>query len=378
MDADVAVVGIGAMGSMAIWQLAKRGISVLGFEQFGIGNDRTAAGGESRLFRTAYMEGKQYVPLLQKAKLLWKELEEETDTKLLTLNGGLMIGDPSTESIKNVLQSIEEFQLEHEIIQGEEASKRYPQFKLFPEEIMILDKNAGFIRPELAVIAAAYQAEGNGAKIHRYTKVEEIIPDSSGVTIVTEGESYRVRKALITTGAWTKKLLPTLEPTIEARRLVLTWFPANNINDFNPEKFPIFARMRKDFRLTGTPTLDGTMVKASNTKEPETVLEPNHMGRDVSVEELKEVSMSVQELMPSLIPDPVRASVYMDGYTKDNHSVVGEIPSLPNTVLMSGFSGHGFKMAPIFGKIAADLMIDGKTNQDIEHLRPDRMKENSN
>src|SRR5699024_1844753 len=134
MDADVAVDGIGAMGSMAIWQLAKRGISVKGFEQFGIGNDRTAAGGESRLFRTAYMEGKQYVPLLQEAKLLWKELEEETDTKLLTLNGGLMIGDPSTESIKNVLQSIEEFQLEHEIIQGEEASKRYPQFKLFPEE----------------------------------------------------------------------------------------------------------------------------------------------------------------------------------------------------------------------------------------------------
>lgn len=373
MDADVAVIGVGAMGSMSLWQLAKRGVSVLGFEQFGVGNDRSAAGGESRLFRTAYMEGKEYVPLLQASRLLWKQLEEEANKSLLTLNGGLMIGDPDTTVLRNVLQSIKDFQLDHEIIQGSEAKKRYPQHHLFPEDVMILDKNAGYIRPEQAVISAASQAEAHGAVIHRYSKVEEILPDNDGVTIRVDGDKYRVGKVLITTGAWTAKLMPELERKVEARRLVLTWFAAKNIDDFRPDKFPIFARMRKDFRLTGTPTLDGTMVKASNTKDPGIVPEPGNLNRDVSLEEMKEVSDAVRELIPYLVPDPVRASVYMDGYTQDDHSIVGSVPGLENTILVSGFSGHGFKMAPIIGSIAADLIVEGKTSHSIEHLSPKRL-----
>lgn len=373
MDADVAVIGIGAMGSMALWQLAKRGVSVLGFEQFGVGNDRSAVGGESRLFRTAYMEGKEYVPLLQDAKHLWKQLEKETNNQLLTLNGGLMIGDPDTKVIKNVLQSIEDFQLEHEVLQGNEAKMRYPQHRLFPEDVMVLDKNAGYLRPELAVIAAANQAESQGAKINRYSKVEEVLPDKQGVTIMADGKKYRVNKVLVTTGAWTGKLMPKLLDKVKARRLVLTWFSAKNINDFKPEKFPIFARMRKEFRLTGTPTLDGTMVKASNTKNPSIVTDPGNLNRDVSNEELIQVSEAVQELLPGLIADPVRASVYMDGYTEDDHSIVGAIPGMENTFLVSGFSGHGFKMAPVIGSIAADLIMDGKTRYSVEHLNPARL-----
>lgn len=372
MDADVAVIGIGAMGSMALWQLAKRGVSVLGLEQFGVGNDRSAVGGESRLFRTAYMEGKEYVPLLQDAKHLWKQLERETNNTLLTLNGGLMIGDPDTEVIKNVLQSIEEFQLEHELIRGNEAKRRYPQHRLFTEDVMVLDKNAGFLRPELAVISAANQAESQGAKINRYSKVEEILPDKYGVTIIADEKKYRVNKVLITTGAWTGKLMPNLMDKIKARCLVLTWFSAKNIDDFKPDKFPIFARMRKEFRLTGTPTLDGTMVKASNTKNPSIVTDPGMLNRDVSNEELIQVGEAVQELLPGLIPDPVRASVYMDAYTEDDHSIVGAVPGMENTFLVSGFSGHGFKMAPTIGSIAADLIIDGKTRHRIEHLNPAR------
>ncbi|ASK62422.1 N-methyltryptophan oxidase [Virgibacillus phasianinus] len=376
MDADVAVIGVGAMGSMALWQLAKRGVSVLGFEQFGIGNDRSAVGGESRLFRTAYMEGKEYVPLLQEARQLWKQLEEESHKSLLTLNGGLMIGDPNTEVIQNVLRSIEEFHLEHEVMQGNEAKHRYPQHRLFSDDIMVLDKNAGFLRPELATVAAANQAEAHGAKIHRYTKVEDILPDNDGVTILANGEKYRVGKVLITTGAWTGKLVPELNKKIKARRLVLTWFAPKNIEDFKPDKFPIFARMRKDFRLTGAPTLDGTMVKASNTKNPGIVPEPEELNRDVSLREMIEVGESVKELIPGLIPNPVRASVYMDGYTDDDHSIVGEVPGMENTLLVSGFSGHGFKMAPIIGSIAADLIIDGKTLHEIGHLDSRRFVRN--
>ncbi|WP_010531925.1 N-methyl-L-tryptophan oxidase [Lentibacillus jeotgali] len=372
MNADVAVIGVGTMGSMATWQLAKRGISVLGFEQYGIGNDRTAAGGESRLFRTAYMEGKEYVPLLLEARKLWEQLEYETNRKLLTLNGGLTIGDPNTDVMKSLLNSIDEFELDHEILQGKEASERFPQHRLFPEDIMVLDKNAGFLRPELAVVSAVEKAESLGAKIKRYTTVEGIYPDKNGVKIIANGLAYQVGKVLITTGAWTGKLLPQLRKQLIARRLVLTWFAPKNVEEFEPDKFPIFARMRKGYRLTGTPTLDGTMVKASNTKNPEAVLKPDNLNRDVSSEELIEVGEAVEQLLPGLVPNPVRASVYMDAYTEDDHSMVGRLPEMDNTFLISGFSGHGFKMSPVIGKVAADLIVEGETRHSIGHLDPHR------
>lgn len=372
MDADVAVIGVGTMGSMAAWQLAKTGVSVIGFEQFGIGNDRTAAGGESRLFRTAYMEGKEYVPLLFEAKNLWRELESETGRNLLTLNGGLTIGDPNTEVMKSLLKGIDEYNLDHEILQGEKAAERYPQHRLFYEDIMVLDKNAGFLRPELAVVSAVERAEDLGATIKRYTTVQNIYSGKDHVTIVANDKKYQVGKVVITTGAWSGKLLPQLQNHLIARRLVLTWFAPKNIEEFKPDKFPIFARMCKGYRLTGTPTLDGTMVKASNTKNPNTVPEPKNLNRSVDKEELLEVGNAVEKLLPRLVPDPVRASVYMDAYTEDNHSIVGSLPEENNMFLVSGFSGHGFKMSPVIGKIAADLIVEGKTRFPIGHLDPYR------
>ncbi|HLS08341.1 N-methyl-L-tryptophan oxidase [Lentibacillus sp.] len=372
MDADVAVVGVGTMGSMATWQLAKAGISVIAFEQFGIGNDRTAAGGESRLFRTAYMEGKEYVPLLFEAKNLWRQLEAETNRELLTLNGGLTIGDPDTDVMKSLLKSIYEFELDHEILQGKEATERFPQHRLFSEDIMVLDKNAGFLRPELAVVSAVERAESLGANIKRYTTVQGVHPDKDGVTIIANDKEYHVGKVLITTGAWTGELLPRLRDHLIARRLVLTWFAPKNVEKFKPDKFPIFARMRKGYRLTGAPTLDGTMVKASNTKDPEAVLEPGNLNRDVSSEELQEVGDAVEKLLPGLEPNPVRASVYMDAYTEDDHSILGKLPGMDNTFLISGFSGHGFKMSPVIGKIAVDLITKGETKHSIGHLNPYR------
>jgi len=372
MDADVAIIGVGTMGSMSAWQLAKAGVSVIGFEQFGIGNDRTGAGGESRLFRTAYMEGKEYVPLLFEARRLWRKLEAETNTHILTLNGGLTIGDPNTDVMKRLLDSIDAFHLDHELLQGNIAKERYPQHRLFPEDIMVLDKNAGFLRPELAVVLAVKRAEDLGADIKRYTTVQHIYPNRESVTVVTNNEAYQVRKVLVTTGAWTGKLVPQLKEYITAKRLVLTWFASENVKAFKPEKFPVFARLRKGYRLTGVPTLDGTMIKASNTKEPDTVFKPNHLNREVSRKELKEVGEAVEQLLPDLISNPVRASVYMDAYTQDHHAMVGWLPGMNNVFVVSGFSGHGFKMSPTIGRIVTELIIEGKTKFPIQHLAPRR------
>src|SRR5699024_2208786 len=211
-----------------------------------------------------------------------------------------------------------------------------------------------------------------GASMKRYTTVQGVHRDKHGVTIIANDKEYHVGKVLITTGAWTGELLPRLRDHLIARRLVLTWFAPKNVEKFKPDKFPIFARMRKGYRLTGAPTLDGTMVKASNTKDPEAVLEPGNLNRDVRSEERQEVGDAVEKLLPGREPNPVRASVYMDAYTEDDHSILGKLPGMDNTFLISGFSGHGFKMSPVIGKIAVDLITKGETKHSIGHLNPYR------
>ncbi|MFD1067509.1 N-methyl-L-tryptophan oxidase [Oceanobacillus locisalsi] len=374
MDAEVGIIGVGTMGSMAAWQLAKRGVSVLGFEQYGLGNDRTAAGGESRLFRTAYMEGSEYVPLLQNAKELWRGLEKESGNSLLTLNGGLMIAEEDSPVIRNILKSISDFNLSHEILKEDKARTRYPQFTFYDNDLIIFDKEAGFIRPELAVVSASLLAKKYGAEIKRFTKVEHVSSENGGVSIITDdGKTYKVGKLLISTGAWTSKLISEWKEKLIPRRLLLTWFAPKDPVHTKPDKFPIFARMRGDFRLTGAPTLEGTMVKASYTKDPLAIEDPEKLNRDVYPKELEKISESVEALLPVLFPDPVRASAYMDAYTPDDHALLGELPNWDNVFVASGFSGHGFKLSPVIGKIIAELMIDGKTESNINHLDPGRM-----
>jgi sarcosine oxidase len=72
--------------------------------------------------------------------------------------------------------------------------------------------------------------------------------------------------------------------------------------------------------------------------------------------------------MPDLHPDPTRLSVYMEGYTESSRPLVGPLPGAENVVLLAGFSGHGFKLAPAFGDIAADLALDGASEQPIDFI----------
>lgn len=374
MDAEVGVIGLGTMGSMAIWQLAKKGISATGFEQFGIGHDYAAAGGESRIFRTAYGEGSEYVPMMKEAYRLWRELEKDSGNQLLHLTGGLMIGEPGTPFMDNVLKSIERYNLEHEILNEEQAGERYPQHRLLPGEMMVLDKLAGGLRPELAVVSAVREAEKLGASIHSHTKVESIEPSGSEVLVTANGKEYRFGKVIISTGPWTGVFLPEYKPDIAVKRLAMGWFAAKDITQFQQDRFPVFIRESGEDKFYGTPTFEGSMVKAAFYINYGILDHPDHLNRTLMPGDLKQLRHAVQEYLPGLYPDPVRTSVYMDGFTPDEHALVGSIDDQNRVIILGGFSGHGFKMAPAIGKIASDLVIRGKSDFDLQHLSPRRFQ----
>src|SRR6202034_52851 len=136
---DVIVVGLGAMGSSAAYQLARRGKRVLGLEQFTPSHDQGSSHGHSRIIRQAYYENPAYVPLLLRAYELWEQLEQTTNTQLLTVTGGLMLGSPASEVFAGSLRSAREHRLKHEVLDSAAIQRRFPAFKPTPDVMALYE-----------------------------------------------------------------------------------------------------------------------------------------------------------------------------------------------------------------------------------------------
>ncbi|WP_309115881.1 N-methyl-L-tryptophan oxidase [Saccharothrix sp.] len=364
----VAVVGVGTMGSQVAWRLAARGAEVVGYDRFAPGHDRGAAGGETRIFRSAHFEDSRYVPLLKHADVLWDELQRETGRELRRLTGCLLMGPTAHHQMATVLRSVAEHDLDHEVLDADRLARRFPQYRVEDGDAVVLDRRAGFIRPELTVQTAARRAEELGATIHRYTPVREITKTGGGVAVRTDEGSERFDAVVVTVGPWVNDLLPDLPWEVEVRRLVSAWYvPTTPDAWFGPER-PAFIRTAPT-HCYGLPSPDGVSVKLGLSRTLHRLVDdPNRLERTVQPAELDTFNEIIGRHLPDLHPDPVRLSVFMEGYTESSRPLVGPLPDDENVVLLAGFSGHGFKLSPAMGDIAADLALDGGSARPIDFI----------
>jgi sarcosine oxidase len=364
----VAVVGVGTMGSQAAWRLAVRGAEVVGYDRFAPGHDRSAAGGETRIFRSAHFEDTRYVPLLQHADALWEQLQQETGRELRRLTGCLLMGSPEGQQMATVLDSIAEHGLDHDVLDAESLAKRFPQHRLDDGDAVVLDRRAGFIRPELTIQTAARRAEQLGAVIHRYTPVREIVPVANGVEIRTDTGSERFDAAVVTPGPWVNDLLPDLPWEVDVRRVISAWFMSTAPDAWFGQERPAFIRTSPT-HCYGLPSPDGVSVKLGLSQALHRLADdPNQLDRTVQPQELEIYRDLIGRYLPDLCPDPTRLAVYMEGYTESSRPLVGPLPGNENVILLAGFSGHGFKLSPAFGDIAADLALNGSSSQPIDFI----------
>lgn len=378
MDAEVAVIGLGTMGSMVTWQLAKKGVSVLGFEQFGVGHDRSAHGGGSRRFGVVTFVPEE-IEYKYDAHYYFRDLERETGQSLLTHGGTLTIGHPDSDRMKRTLDAINKYELPHRIYETKEAEKRFPMHKLYPGEIVVYDELGGVLRPEQTIISAVNRAKVLGAQTKTHTEVTNIEPDSNGVTIETaDGETYRVGKVVITTGPWGDKLYPKVKDVFTVQRRLMTWFIPETPKYFTEEYFPNFGRTTDGTSLVGAPAMDGRLVRINDRTVSDEYVQSVEMEsaddlvKNVSMKELASVRETVKRFLPNLNPDPVQALAFMEGFTKDGLPLVGNTKDHENVYLAIGFSARGFSQAPTIGAIVSDLVTKDSTKYQIDHILPDR------
>jgi sarcosine oxidase len=170
-DDKLAVIGLGSIGSMALWQASRLSDSVTGFEAASPAHGRSAVGGDSRLFRMIYRATPGYYPILDRSRDLWAELEAESGQNMLTRCGGLSIGTKGGPYINSVLETTRLNGAEHVILSRAEMAERYPQHNLRPHDIAVNDPKAGALRTDRAVTAAVATAEANGATVHTNTPI---------------------------------------------------------------------------------------------------------------------------------------------------------------------------------------------------------------
>ncbi|MFT4010729.1 MAG: N-methyl-L-tryptophan oxidase [Nocardioidaceae bacterium] len=358
-DAQIGVVGVGSVGSMAMWQASRRGCSVLGFEAATPAHSRSAVGGDSRLFRMTYRGTDPYYPILVRSRQLWGELEEESGKEILNRCGGLSIGHRDGPYIPALLESIRACGADYRILDHAEMAQRYPQHDLDPDEIAVWDEQAGFLKTDTAVLAAVDRAEEAGAHVVTDCRIVSIEETGHGVRIHDEERTWTVDRLIVTAGAWAGPLLPeVLRPQIYPARILLTWFQADHPEDFTPEAFPIFIRIARGTSMYGAPSIDGVTIKASLDGRPTPAKDPSDLLRVPTPEEMNEVRATAASYFPGLIPYVVRADTYPDLYTTDGAPLLGFAPGSERIVLATGFNGAGFKMSSGYGEIAAALACD--------------------
>jgi sarcosine oxidase len=351
------------MGAAAGWRLAKRGVDVVCFDRFSPPHALGSTHGETRITRTAYFEGPWYVPLLHETFPLWRELEKATGSQLLTLNGALMIGSRSSEVVTGTLAAASTHGLDVELLDAGEVEQRYPGHVVGRGEVGVLDRQAGFVRPEAAVRAMLGELIANGGQLRPDTVVTSV----DGAIVTTEKTREAFDAVVIAAGPWMPQLVGWLPLTVE--RQVLIWLAIEQGAEWLlPERFPVFIQQTDDAgELYGFPTVDGSSVKVARNNEGD-VANPETIRREVTDDDLQPVLRFAAKYLRGVTDRVVRTATCMYTNTPDRHFAIGVNPEDPQMVLLSACSGHGFKFAPVIGDIAADLVMDGRTSRDISHI----------
>ena len=358
---DVIVVGVGAMGSAACYQLAKRGARVLGLEQFDIPHARGSSHGQSRMIRMAYYEHPDYVPLLRRAYELWDEIERETGQKLLHVTGGIYMGAPDGEVVAGSLQSARQHGLGHELLDPADLRRRYPQFRVPDSWQGLYEDRAGFLLPERSVAAYAEAALRRGAVLHGHEPVVAWRATPAGVGVVTTRGEYEAERLVFCGGPWSSKLLGDLGAPLVVTRQVMGWVWPKVPELFGMDRLPVWAIEKPGGLYYGFPMMpDSPGLKLADHSFG-TPTDPDGVAREVTGEDEQTFRPALERYIPDADGPTLAVRTCLYTHSPDHHFVIDRHPRHERVTVACGFSGHGFKFASVVGEVLADLALRGET-----------------
>jgi sarcosine oxidase len=361
---DTIIVGLGAMGSAALYHLASRGVKVLGIDRLETPHIHGSTHGRTRIIREAYYEHPCYVPIVQRAYELWASLEREAGERLFVQTGGLMIGPPGGELFAGALRSATEHGLAHEILEPAEVHARFPGFRVPEGSRALHEPRAGLLFPEKCVETHLALAKRAGATIRTGVSVTGFDADD-GVRVLTDAGELRARTLILAAGPWLPSLVPELDLPLEVERQLFHWYePASHQEWYDAEHSPISLIEYADGRFFATFPDVGHGVKAGIHHEG-AIIDIDDPRAPASDAEGAEMTALLARYLPQAAGRILDRATCVYTNTPDHDFLLDRHPEHPNVIIASPCSGHGFKFSSAIGEILADLATTGETSFDL-------------
>jgi monomeric sarcosine oxidase len=375
---DAIVVGVGGVGSAALYYLAQRGAKVLGIDRFQPPHDRGSTHGHTRVIRQAYFEHPDYVPLLREAYRGWQELEARTGQQLFHQVGLLEVGPPDGVVVPGVLRAAQQHSLVVEPLTAREIETRWPGICVGDGLTGVFEPSAGYLLVEDCVRAYLNEARAVGASVLLDTEIRSWSATSSGVRVVAaDGREFSAGRLVVTAGAWAARLLHDLGMHLVVRRKSLFWFDADKADYAAVNGMPAFLFELRDAVFYGFPQLDSQGVKVAEHSGGQEIDDPLAVNKNVDREEQNRVEAFLAAHLPRVAHRVNHHAACLYTMSPDEHFIVDHYPALPRVVFAAGLSGHGYKFAPVLGRALAEMALDGSTGLPIGFLALPRFSEYS-
>ena len=363
--ADIIVIGLGAVGSAALYQASKLGVRAIGIDRFHPPHDQGSSHGETRITRQAIGEGQDYVPLVLRSHQIWEELEATSGRTLLSRNGALILQSPhivgdhhgSASFLADTIAAAKAFGIVHDLLSTAEIGKRFPQFSAANDEVGYFEPGAGFVRPETCIDAQLALARIRGAEIRTGETVLKIDPSPNGVLVTTDRGSYSGSHAIVSAGPWIGRLLPQAIAThLVVYRQVLTWFALERHRErYTPQHFPVFIWItgnRQCDMFYGFPSLEDIphSIKTA-TERYDVPINPDKVERSVANSDVATLYDGyIATRLRDVSSRCVRSATCLYTVAPGARFVIDQVDDDGRILFASACSGHGFKHSAAVGE----------------------------
>lgn len=371
---DAIVVGAGGAGAACLALLAERGLAAVGVEARASGH-ADAASFSTRGFRKAYpVLDETYVPLAERAGELWRETEARAQTHFFSQGGALEVGPPDHAAVSGVAGSCRKHGMGFELLDADAVAARFPALAPAPDEIAVVEEEAGILLAAEATRALIDRARAAGAELREHAAVERIEATPNETVVWVDGRALRAELVVLAPGAGLPALLRSLGGPEDPLAAAITvthpeelWFAPEAIGPFSEGAMAPFSWAIEGGSCFGVPAMAGESLKVCYRGGPLPA------GSGAAAEE-DAVRAFMRRSLPRAASAPLagRRTCVVTA-TPDRHPLVGFHPEAPRVLLAGGLSGHGFKLAPALGEAIADLACDRQPRLSIAAFDPARL-----
>lgn len=384
MSFEVVVVGLGAVGSATLYQLARRGVRVLGIDRGSPPHSAGSSGGESRITRRGIGEGEAYVPLAIRSHEIWRELEE-TSGEPLWLQCGLLILGPedgraqvhgAADFVERSASAALRHGIAHERLDTREIGERFPQFILRGDETAYFEPEGGVAFPERCIAAHLMEAEALGAVVLRDTEVAEVLDGRRQASVITDSARFEADAVVLAAGAWLNTLAPAaLRLAFQSQ--TLHWFECGEPDLYAPGRMPAFIWMHGEgpedsfygFPAMGEGFTPGVKLAMECVAGWDRVEDAS---RDPPQSSSAMHALHVSGRLHQVGPKALRSQVCLYSMSPDADFSIGRAGDHGRLLVASACCGHGFKHSAAVGELIARSLTESGGSHDISRFDPGR------